>query len=111
MDSYLYLNFDFTRLNFRQFNEVFITVFLSHINKLKNYETYFCVEILYASRNTVSPAGMFLLLLSVTKRIYSRKYVYLIIRLKVKINFKTKRNLLYIRSQCVPRSKHFPPWL
>ena len=24
---------------------------------------------------------------------------------------KTKRNLLYIRNQSVPRSKHFPPWL
>ena len=24
---------------------------------------------------------------------------------------KTKRNLLYIRNQFVPRSKHFPPWL
>jgi hypothetical protein len=24
---------------------------------------------------------------------------------------KTKSNLLYIRNQSVPRSKHFPPWL
>ena len=24
---------------------------------------------------------------------------------------KTKRNLLYVRNQSVPRSKHFPPWL
>jgi len=22
-----------------------------------------------------------------------------------------KHNLLYIRNQCVPRYKHFPPWL
>ena len=30
----------------------------------------------------------------------------------IKINFlKTKRNLLYIRNQFVPRSKHFPPRL
>ena len=29
-----------------------------------------------------------------------------------KINLlKTKRNLLYIRNQSVPRCKHFPPWL
>jgi len=24
---------------------------------------------------------------------------------------KTKRNLIYIRNQSVPRCKHFPPWL
>jgi len=24
---------------------------------------------------------------------------------------KTKRNLLYLKTQSVPRCKHFPPWL
>ena len=40
-----------------------------------------------------------------------KSYLY---ALDKKIHFnllKTKRNLLYIRSQSVPRSKHFPPWL
>jgi len=89
MDSYVYFNCDFAKLNFRKFNESFITVFLFYINKLKNYKTYFCVEILYASRNTVSSSGILLLLLSLTQLMYAKKYFYLIIRKRIKINFKT----------------------
>ena len=39
---------------------------------------------------------------------YAKKYIYLIIRPEIKINFKTLPNLLYIGSQSEPRSKHFP---
>jgi hypothetical protein len=66
---------------------------------------------LYASRNTVSSGEMFLRLLSLTQLMYAKKYIYLIIRLKIKINFKTVPNLFYVQSQSVPHSRHFPPRL